>query len=234
MPDSSLTFSSDSLQQIRNRIEAACARCGRDVSDVTLIGASKTVDAARLEAFFARGLRDFGENYIQEGAAKVEIFQAKELNATWHFIGALQSNKAALAVAHFDLIHSVDRMSLAKELDKAARKIGKVQRVLLQINLGNEDSKAGSAPGEILALCEAVWGLQNLKIEGLMSLPPFERNPEDSRPFHRALRELSEDLKPRFPVLTSLSMGMSNDFEVSIEEGATHIRVGTALFGARS
>ena len=234
MSDFSSNFSPDSLRRTQNRIEAACALCGRDVSGVTLLGASKTVDAARLEAFFAGGLRDFGENYVQEGLNKVESFRAKNLGATWHFIGALQSNKAPMAVAHFDLVHSVDRMSLAKELHKEARKIGKVQRVLLQVNLENEDSKAGVSPGELGGLCDAVSTLENLKIEGLMSLPPFEINPEDSRPFHRALRELSESLRPHFPSLQFLSMGMSNDFEVAIEEGATHIRVGTALFGARS
>ncbi len=233
MAKSSPELSPESLQPVQNRIENACARAGRDVLGVTLIGASKTMAAARLEEFFAGGLRDFGENYIQEGTQKVEFFRQKELTATWHFIGALQSNKAALAVANFDLIHSVDRLSLARELNKEARKIGKVQPILLQVNLENEASKAGVLPRELGALCEAVAALENLQVAGLMSLPPFAENPEDSRPSHRALRELREKLAPNFPFLTSLSMGMSNDFEVAIEEGATHIRVGTALFGAR-
>ncbi|PQV64755.1 hypothetical protein B1R32_10322 [Abditibacterium utsteinense] len=227
-------FSAETLQlrQIQTRIQNACARAGRDFKSVTLVGASKTVSAARLSSFFVEGVQNFGENYIQEGVQKVE-FHKKSREIVWHFIGALQSNKAALAVTHFDLIHSVDRLSLAKELDKEARKIGKIQRVLLQVNLEGESSKAGSAPEEVEALCEAISLLENLQVEGLMSLPPHRENPEDSRVFHRALRELRDSLKPRFPFLISLSMGMSGDFEVAIEEGATHIRVGTALFGAR-
>ena len=215
--------------KIQSRIEAACARAGRNPAEVTLVGASKTVAAARLAEFQALGLRDFGENYIQEGIEKVRYFRDHDLDANWHFIGALQSNKARDAVAHFELIHSVDRFSLARELDKEARKIGKVQRVLLQVNIGSEGSKAGIAPAGLGALFEAVSGLENLKVEGLMSLPPFLEDLEAMRAFHRQLRELGETLE-----LLTLSMGMSHDFEVAIEEGATHIRLGTALFGARS
>ena len=178
-------------------------------------------------------MKNFGENYIQEGVQKTEFFREKKWSATWHFIGALQSNKAREAVAHFDLIHSVDRLSLARELDKEARKIGKVQRILLQVNLENESSKAGVLPAQLGALCEAVSQLENLQVEGLMSLPPFGENAEDARKYHRALRESRDDLSPRFPFLMALSMGMSNDFETAIEEGATYIRLGTALFGAR-
>ena len=233
MTDSFPDSDSALLRDIQNRIEAACARCERQVSGVTLIGASKTVAAARLASFFVEGVKNFGENYIQEGVQKTEFFREKKWSATWHFIGALQSNKAREAVAHFDLIHSVDRLSLARELDKEARKIGKVQRILLQVNLENESSKAGVLPAQLGALCEAVSQLENLQVEGLMSLPPFGENAEDARKYHRALRESRDDLSPRFPFLMALSMGMSNDFETAIEEGATYIRLGTALFGAR-
>jgi len=219
---------------IRTRIENARARAGRDASGVTLIGASKTVSAARLGAFFEAGMRDFGENYIQEGIEKVRLFQEKGWEANWHFIGALQSNKARDAVAHFDLIHSVDRISLARQLDKEARKIGKIQRVLLQVNVGDEVSKAGVAPGELGALFSGVSRLQNLQVEGLMSLPPFLQDLELMRPFNRHLRELRDGLRLQNPQIQALSMGMSHDFEVAIEAGATHIRLGTALFGARS
>ncbi len=221
------------MQLIRTRIEAACARAGRDSSSVTLIGASKTVSAARLEEFFAAGLRDFGENYVAEGVEKVRHFQERDLNAIWHFIGALQSNKARQAVAHFDLIHSLDRLSLARELDKEARKFGKIQRVLIQVNVGNEASKAGIAPAALPTFLNDISRLENLQVEGLMSLPPFRKNPEDSRPFHRLLRELRAALPSSVFRLPDLSMGMSNDFEIAIEEGATMVRVGTALFGAR-
>ncbi len=223
-----------SLELIRAQIEAACARTNRSPAEITLIGASKTVEAARLEPFLEAGLCDFGENYVQEGIAKVRNFREQGLNATWHFIGALQSNKAREAVAHFDSIHSVDRASLAKELDKEARKIGKIQRVLLQVNIGDESSKAGTSPQQLPALLKECAALQNLKIEGLMSLPPYRENPESSRVFHHKLRELRDSLASCHLPLASLSMGMSRDFEVAIEEGATIVRIGTALFGARS
>lgn len=221
------------MQTIQTRIETACFRAARDAASVTLIGASKSVSAARLETFFHAGLRDFGENYISEGIEKVRHFRERDLNANWHFIGALQSNKARHAVAHFDLIHSVDRLSLARELDKEARKVGKIQRVLIQVNLENETSKAGTLPDELPALLTEISHLENLRVEGLMSLPPFQENPENSRPFHRKLRELRDSLATRFSPLASLSMGMSRDFEIAIEEGATMVRIGTALFGAR-
>ena len=218
-----------SLQTIQQRINAACARAGRNPQSVQLIGASKTVEAARLKPYFAAGLANFGENYIQEGIAKVEWFGAHALNAHWHFIGALQSNKAREAIAHFELIHSLDRMSLAKELNKEARKIGKVQRVLIQVNLGAEDSKGGINADKLEDLYQNIIQLENLSVEGLMSLPPYDEDAEKMRVYHRRLRELSLGLG----IGPELSMGMSNDFEVAIEEGATKIRVGTALFGGR-
>lgn len=218
-----------SLQTIQNRVDAVCARVGRDPQSVQLIGASKTVEAARLEPFFAAGLHHFGENYIQEGSAKVEWFGARDLNAHWHFIGALQSNKAREAVAHFALIHSLDRMSLARALNKEAEKIGKVQRVLIQVNVGDEESKGGIDIENLEELYEKVGKMKSLTIEGLMSLPPYEEEAEKMRPYHRKLRELSVKLG----IGPQLSMGMSRDFEVAIEEGATKIRIGTAIFGAR-
>ncbi len=222
------------LELIRAQIAATCARVGRDPAEITLVGASKTVEAARLEAALGAGLTDFGENYISEGVEKVRAFRERGLAATWHFIGALQSNKARAAVAHFDLIHSVDRLSLAKELDKAAQVVGKTQRVLVQVNVGGEASKAGVAPESLGALLDALTGFSHLQVEGLMSLPPFRENPEESRPYHRELRVLKDTFSVQHPTLTVLSMGMSRDFAVAIEEGATIVRVGTALFGARS
>ena len=218
-----------SLQTIHEHINAACARAGRDPQTVQLIGASKTVEAARLEPFFAAGLTDFGENYIQEGIAKVQWFRERDLKARWHFIGALQSNKAREAVAHFELIHSLDRMSLARELNKEAGKIGKVQRVLIQVNVGDEASKSGVDADKLEELYEKVGKMENLAVEGLMSLPPYDEDAQKMRPFHRKLRELSVKLG----IGPQLSMGMSRDYEVAIEEGATKIRIGTALFGAR-
>jgi pyridoxal phosphate enzyme (YggS family) len=223
----------DSTHHIIERIESACARCNRSSSEITLVGASKKVEAARLATFINEELDNFGENYIQEGIGKAQYFEEKGLKAHWHFIGALQSNKAREAVRYFELIHSVDRLSLARELDKEASRIGKIQRILIQVNVGGENSKAGVKPVELGVLFAQVQRLGNLKVEGLMSLPPYMENPEESRPFHRKLRELRDSINGPDGELPFLSMGMSNDFEVAIEEGATHIRIGTALFGER-
>jgi pyridoxal phosphate enzyme (YggS family) len=230
MPISQLDF----VHSIIERIESACARSNRAPSEITLVGASKKVEAARLSTFLGKNLNNFGENYIQEGIEKVRYFEENHLQAHWHFIGALQSNKAREAIRYFELIHGVDRISLAKELDKEARKAGKIQRILIQVNVGEESSKAGVNPEDLGALFHSIRGLENLKIEGLMSLPPFMENSEKARPFHRKLRQLRDSLCVTGDDLPYLSMGMSNDFEVAIEEGATHIRIGTALFGERS
>ena len=218
----------DATGAVRQRIAAACARAGRDADSVQLIGASKTVEAARLARYFAAGLTTFGENYIQEATAKVRYFKQHNLKANWHFIGALQSNKAREAVAHFDLIHSLDRISLAKSLNKEAEKINKRQRVLIQVDLGDEASKGGVAPDELENLYRQIASMDSLRVEGLMSLPPYREDSTQMRDYHRQLRVLAQELE-----LKELSMGMSGDFEVAIEEGATQIRVGTLLFGAR-
>ncbi len=222
------------LDSIRAQIEDACGRAGRNPDEITLVGASKTVEATRLGAFLGAGLADFGENYIQEGVRKVEFFREQGKNSTWHFIGALQSNKAREAVAYFDLIHSVDRLSLARELDKEARKLGKIQRVLLQVNIGDEQSKAGVEPAALPDLLQKCAILPNLRVEGLMSLPPYQENPANSRVYHRKMRELRDSLASSSVPMASLSMGMSRDYEVALEEGATIVRIGTALFGTRS
>lgn len=227
-------MSASHLHHIQSLIEAACARAHRDPREVTLVGASKTHSASELGPFFAAGLTNFGENYVQEGLTKISTFQEQSLGAIWHLIGSLQSNKAREAVTNFEIIHSLDRLSLAKELDKEARKIGKVQRVLLQINVGHEDSKAGISPEKLPELLGATRQFSNLKVEGLMSLPPYDENPEETRVYHRQLRDLRDSLATSERPLNILSMGMSRDFEIAIEEGATLVRIGTALFGTRS
>jgi pyridoxal phosphate enzyme (YggS family) len=220
------------LEELNARIAAACARSGRDATGVRLVGASKTVPAARLGEFIEAGLRHFGENYCQEGVAKIEALRAAENlppEATTHFIGALQSNKARMAVGHFDVIHSVDRISLAKAIDKAARESGKVQRVLLQVNVSGEASKGGCSPHALEELVEECDRFEHVIVEGLMALPAYEADAEKVRPSFVALRELRDRWIPG----GGLSMGMSNDFEAAIEEGATLVRLGSVLFGAR-
>lgn len=223
----------DNLQHIQDRIAAAARRVGRSPDDVQLVAVSKTVDLARIRQAIAAGVRILGENYLQEARAKIETLG----NAVhWHFIGHLQTNKATAVVARFDLIHSVDRLKLARALDRAAQKQGKVQDILLEVNLAQEASKSGFAPEAAPELLEAVAALPHLRVRGLMTMPPWFTESEDARPYFRALRELRDRLAAHARPgvnLTELSMGMSGDFEVAIEEGATLVRIGTAIFGPR-
>ncbi len=225
---------------LRARIARACERVERNPSEVCLIGAAKTVIARRLQPFIAAGLADVGENYVQEGVAKrAKIHDPvrwdAEWHVRWHLIGALQRNKARQAVGAFALIHSVDRPSLAQALDHAAENAGLVQDVLLQVNLGGEASKSGCAPHDLENLARQCVALTHLRVGGLMCLPPYEADAERTRPYFRELREMRDGLAAQnlLPENAQLSMGMSDDFEVAIEEGATMVRIGTALFGPR-
>jgi hypothetical protein len=221
------------LDQIRRRIAAACARCGRDPASVRLIAVAKTQPAALVEEAFVAGQRLFGENYVQEFLAKAEVVHSP---VEWHFIGALQSNKVKYLRGKVALIHSVDRFSLAQEIDRQWGKLGLCADILLEINLGSEQSKAGAGEAELESLVRQVARLPHLRIRGLMALPPFLDDPEAVRPYFRRLRELAQTMdRLALPgvEMRELSMGMSNDFEVAIEEGATLVRVGTAIFGAR-
>jgi hypothetical protein len=207
-------------------------RVGRRADDVTLVGAAKQVDVARLEAALAAGLRHIGENYVQEALPKVAAIGDR---AVWHFIGHLQRNKARDVVPRFDLIETVDSVRLAQEVDRRAAQAGRRLAVLLQVNVGGEESKFGVPPEDLVALYDAVAELQSLDVQGLMAVPPFVPEAELSRPYFRRLRELRDALQRARPEahVPHLSMGMSLDFEVAIEEGATMVRVGTDLFGPR-
>ena len=219
--------------QILAAMAAAARRVGRDPASVRLVGAAKTVPVERLRPVVAAGLAIVGENYLQEAKAKIA---ALDLPVTWHFIGHLQTNKAAAAVKLFDLIHSVDRPSLAQALDRAAARLGKVQDILLEVNLGGEATKSGVAPEELAALLQCCAGLPHLRVRGLMTMPPWRPDPEEVRPYFRQLRQARDQLQAlHLPgvELAELSMGMSDDFAVAIEEGATLVRIGTALFGRR-
>jgi len=222
------------LRSIRERMGAACSRCGRDPLSVCLIGVSKTVPASLVRAGVEAGLTVLGENYVQEARSKME--ELSDLAISWHFIGHLQSNKARMAVESFDWIHTVDRVSLARELDRQAHRQGRRMPVLLEINVGGEASKSGVPVEEARGLYEMASSLDGLAVRGLMALPPYEDDPELARPYFRRLRELLDQLREaaKTPAeLKELSMGMSHDFEVAIEEGATMVRVGTAIFGRR-
>lgn len=224
---------SENLARVRERIETAALRCGRDLLKVRLVAVIKTVEAERVRQAISAGVKILGENYVQEAQKKIEILG---LNVAWHFIGHLQTNKAKAAVHLFDLIHSVDSLNLAKELNKQAQQQGKVLPVLLQVNLSGETTKFGAREKEIFQVIEELSAMEGLLVKGLMTMPPYFEDPEASRPYYVELRKLGEWLaqqKLSRISIEELSMGMSNDFEVAIEEGATLVRVGTAIFGAR-
>ena len=224
---------SENLARVRERIETAALRCGRDLLKVRLVAVIKTVEAERVGQAISAGVKILGENYVQEAQKKIEILGH---NVAWHFIGHLQTNKAKAAMHLFDLIHSVDSLNLAKELNKQAQQQGKVLPVLLQVNLSGETTKFGAREKEIFQVIEELSAMEGLLVKGLMTMPPYFEDPEASRPYYVELRKLGERLaqqKLSRISIEELSMGMSNDFEVAIEEGATLVRVGTAIFGAR-
>ncbi|MBN1141334.1 MAG: YggS family pyridoxal phosphate-dependent enzyme [Deltaproteobacteria bacterium] len=223
----------ENLAWVRERMEIACRRCGRNLEEVRLVAVSKTKPAAAIEEAAAAGQNLFGESYVQEF-----IDKEKEVRAAvaWHFVGALQTNKVKYLAGKVAMIHSVDRLHLAEELSRQWGKIGQSVEILIQVNLGREATKAGAAEEEVEALARAVAFLPHLKIRGLMALPPYCDDAEDVRPFFRELRRLAGYLTTlSIPgvEMKELSMGMTHDFEPAIEEGATLIRVGTAIFGER-
>ena len=221
------------LARVKERIAAAALRSGRRPESVKLVGVTKTVDLPRVELAVAAGLEILGENYVQEAREKIQRFQGR---VRWHFIGRLQSNKAKHAVQLFDLIHTVDSLRLAEELNRRAGAIRLLIPVLIQVNLAAEATKGGVRLEEVRALIGQVAGLDHLRIRGLMTMPPYFDDPGRARPYFRRLRELSEEIAAlglSGVEMTELSMGMSGDFEAAVEEGATLVRVGTAIFGAR-
>ena len=234
LPRSLLMSIEDNLKNVRDRIIAAAERAHREPTSIKLIVVTKTIDVARIREAVAAGAAALGENRVQEAKEKIE--QLGPL-ATWHLIGYLQSNKAKYAVRLFDLIHSVDDLELAREIDRQAAKIGKIQNVLIEVNVSGEASKAGVAPEYVESLMRQAAALKHIAVKGLMTMPPYSDNPEDARPYFKRLRELSAQIeREKLPAvsMSELSMGMSGDFEVAVEEGATMVRVGTAIFGASS
>jgi len=229
------------LQALRDRIAAAARRVGRSADEITLVGVSKRKSADQVVAAVRAGLRDVGENYVQEAIAKISTVEAElarsgDAPPRWHFIGQLQRNKARDVVRAFDTVASVDRARLGDALEQRAAGESRELDILLQVDLSGEDTKGGSAPGELAALLEASQRWSHLRVTGLMAIPAAAADPEQMRPAFARLRELREGLRscPGGEALSELSIGMSGDFEVAIEEGATMIRVGTALFGPRS
>ena len=221
------------LEEMKRRLEDAARRAGRDPADIRLVAVTKTVGLERLKEAVAAGHTLFGENYVQEAKTKITSLGP---GLTWHFIGHLQSNKAKAAVELFDLIHSVDRASLAQALEQAAARRDKIQDILLQVNLAGEASKSGTAPEDAQDLLSEIGKMPHLRVLGLMTMPPWFDDPERVRPYFRGLRELRDRLRGLQlgeGDLSELSMGMTGDFEVAVAEGATLVRIGTAIFGRR-
>lgn len=220
-------------RMILQRIGAAAARSGREAGAVKLLAASKSQSVEKIQAAIATGIRLFGENYVQEAAAKKATVGTP---VEWHMIGHLQRNKVKIAAPLFDVIQALDSIELARALDKEGAALGRTIRALVEVNLAGESSKSGIATERVPPLLEKVAFLPYLRIEGLMAVPPLSNEPEKMRPYFRALAELREKFKTLESAniqLKELSMGMSQDYEVAVEEGATLVRVGTALFGPR-
>ena len=230
-PQNSLIASN--LAEIRERIARSAARAGRAPEDITLVAVSKTFPPEAIRSAFKLGLRQFGENRVQEWESKRAA--VADLDATWHLIGHLQSNKARRAANSFDRVDSVDSVALAQKLDAAAASEAKGLKILIEVHLGGEETKSGVPEADLPELAEIIAQLQNLELRGLMTIPPYFEEPEQVRPYFQKLRTLRDQLSAQIGrPLNVLSMGMSHDFEIAIEEGATEIRVGTALFGERS
>ena len=224
----------DRLAGIRERMAAAARSAGRDPSSIRLVAVSKTFPIDAIREAYAAGHRDFGENRVQEALQK--IASATDLEIRWHLLGHLQLNKARKAVPVFAAIHSVDSLALLKKIDAAAVEAGRTAELLLQVDLAGEATKFGASPDEVPRLLDAAAACRAARVTGLMTLPPLPDSPEDARPWFRRLRDLRDGwLASGVPpeMLSELSMGMSGDFEVAIQEGSTMVRVGTAIFGSR-
>lgn len=218
----------ENLRSIQERIERAAKKSGREGSEITLVVVTKTRSIEEIKEVISAGVRDLGENYVQEAEIKFSEFGP---SARWHMIGHLQRNKARHAVEVFDLIHSVDSEELARELGRRAGIAGKTQDVLVEVKVSEEATKFGVAPKDALPLVEKIVGVRGIRVRGLMGMAPFVANPDDARPYFAGLRELWEKLPDE--QRQCLSMGMTQDYEVALEEGSNMVRIGTAIFGPR-
>jgi hypothetical protein len=220
----------ENLLRVTERIERAARRVGRDPSEIKLVAVSKTVEASRIQEAIEAGVSILGENYVQEAQKKIEAIGH---SVAWHFIGHLQTNKAKYAIRLFEMIHSLDSFPLAEELNRRAEQVGQVAKVMIEVNISGEATKFGTDEEKVFSIARGILNLRHLSLEGLMTMPPYFDSPEMSRPYYIKLRELKEKMIREGIPLKELSMGMSNDFEIAIEEGAIYVRVGTAIFGER-
>ena len=228
------TYLKENFQSVEARIQAACDRAGRSRKEVTLIAVSKTKPVEMLQTIYDAGSRDFGENKVQEMCDKIELLPA---DIRWHMIGHLQTNKVKYIVGRVSLIHSVDSLHLAQEIEKQAAKLDVIVPILVEVNIAEEESKFGIHKEETISLVREVATLPHIRIQGLMTIAPYVENPEDNRAYFRGIKQLSVDIARENidnVSMDCLSMGMTGDYEVAIEEGATMVRVGTGIFGERN
>lgn len=226
-------FIAENVEKIRERVQRAARHAGRDPEGITIVAVTKTVDAERIQEAVSAGIGVLGENRVQDAREKIRrIGKAVQ----WHMIGHLQTNKAREAVSLFDMVHSVDNLRVAQALDLEAGKQAKRLPVLVQVNISEEESKSGAKAEEAMNLVQSMAGMENLAVQGLMTIPPYSGDPEESRWVFRSLREMRDriaEMDIQGVRMTHLSMGMSHDFETAVEEGATLVRIGTAIFGER-
>ena len=228
------TYLKENFQSVEARIQAACDRAGRSRKEVTLIAVSKTKPVEMLQTIYDAGSRDFGENKVQEMCDKIEQLPT---DIRWHMIGHLQTNKVKYIVGRVSLIHSVDSLHLAQEIEKQAAKLDVIVPILIEVNIAEEESKFGIHKEETSSLVREVAALPHIRIQGLMTIAPYVENPEDNRAYFRGIKQLSVDIARENidnVSMDCLSMGMTGDYEVAIEEGATMVRVGTGIFGERN
>lgn len=225
----------ENIKNVFRKISSAAIRSGRSPFDIKLVAVTKTVSIETIKEAIDLGLRVFGENKVQEAREKISNIKSEFSTSQieWHLIGHLQKNKAKIAVEFFDVIQTIDSIELAKLVNKFAEKKGKIQRVLIQVKLSEEETKHGVLKENLLDLIKAVAEMKNIKLDGLMTMPPFFDDPERTRPYFKELRQLRDHAEQLGYRLPELSMGMTNDFEVAILEGATMVRIGTAIFGER-
>ncbi|MDQ6735549.1 MAG: YggS family pyridoxal phosphate-dependent enzyme [Nitrospirota bacterium] len=224
----------DHVAVIRKRIQDAAVRTGRNPDTIRLIAATKTVPVPRIQAAVDAGITHLGESKLQEALPKLDAFVSRT-NLTWHFIGQLQRRKVKAVIGRFQLIHSVDSLELAQEINRRAVEKGLCQSVLLELNIGEESTKTGFSASELVNVLDVLDAMPNLAVKGLMAIPPPGEAPESARPYFRTVRDLAGSLKRSYHRIRmdELSMGMSHDFEIAVEEGATYVRIGTAIFGQR-
>jgi pyridoxal phosphate enzyme (YggS family) len=225
----------EALKLVEEKINKSALKVGRSPKDIKLVAVSKTVELDRILTAVKAGISILGENRIQEAKEKILHLKSRMplAKVEWHLVGNLQKNKAKTAVQLFDLIHSLDSVRLAEILNECSKKAGKAQRVLIQVKLAEEPTKHGVPEAELMFLLEKVCSMKQLQVEGLMIMPPFFENPEDTRPYFKKLFQIADETKDRGYPLNELSMGMSHDFEIAVEEGATMVRIGTEIFGKR-